>query len=149
MLEEYDVKKELYEQLLAGSALKDARDFVFMYCDYVHAVDDCIDEEKSTEQVAKTIKLAALVFNSAYWNKWKHALFILERVIYCNYFDSVIWEQKDQEEWKKRDAKVLNQSGYLMIFAVILIELGEDKLKEVSLRMREYMHKTQGHDKLN
>lgn len=141
----YNAEKELFN-ILEGH--KDARDFVFMYCQYVHAIDDCVDEERSTEQTARTIKLAALVFNSAYWNKWKQTLYVLERVIYCNYFDSVEWE-KSNEAWKRRDAKVLNQSGYLMIFAVILIELGEDKLKEVSLRMREYMHKTQGHHELD
>lgn len=141
----YDAKVELFN-ILEGH--KDARDFVAMYCEYAHAIDDCVDEEQSVEQTAKTIKLAAQVFNSAYWSKWKQALYVLERMIYCNYFDSVKWE-KSEEEWKNRDAKVLNQSGYLMIFAVILIELGEDKLKEVSLRIREYMHKTQGHHELD
>lgn len=123
---------------------KDAFYFLCQYVQYIHCIDDCVDEPNAGERTITLTELAAKTFNSPYWLKYQQNLIIVERLVHNAYFDSVVWENS-QEEWKKRDAKVLNQRGYDMIFAVMLIEFGEDKLREFSSRFREYSHKNQGH----
>lgn len=123
-----------------------AFNFLCKYIEYIHCIDDCDDEAKDLKRNAKLTRLAFEVFNHDYWTKWRQSLMIVERLIHNAYRDSVIWEQ--ESIWKRRDAKVLNQRGYDMLFAIILIEFGEDKLEEFSLQFREYSHKLQGHHEL-
>lgn len=122
--------------------------FLGKYIEYIHAIDDCIDEAKNPSTILKTAELASVVFNSPYWKQWSSALYLIERLAYNSYHDSVQWEHEGAPTWKQRDAKVLNQAGYEILFAVILIEFGEDKLRDFSPRFRHYSHLNQGHDKL-
>lgn len=127
--------------------------FLGKYIEYIHSIDDCIDENRDSFVILKTAELAAVVFNTPYWKQWSSALYLVERLAFNSYHDSVRWENvtvdKDQINWMLRDSKVLNQAGYEILFAVILIEFGEDKLREFSPRFREYSHLNQGHDKLS
>jgi hypothetical protein len=116
-----------------------AFDWLTKYLEYVQVVDDCVDEPKDSNSVRDLTKLASLVFNHNYWVQYRANLLLLERITHCTYFDAVIWEQAN-EEWKRRDARVLTHCGLNMLYAVILIEFGEDKLAEVSLKHREFAH---------
>lgn len=122
--------------------------FVCKYIEYIHLIDDVVDEEKNTETVLRMTQKAFEVFNHDYWLKWRQSLLIVERLVHNVYRDSTNWENSP-EEWKKRDAKVMNQRGYDVLFAVILIEFGEDKLNEFSLLFREYSHKNQNHHEID
>lgn len=113
--------------------------FLCFYLDYVHMVDDLVDEPKNTELIRQCSKQAAVVFNCDYWKQHSNALYLIDRITHNTYFDAVIWEHAE-EEWKRRDARALNHCGYNMLFAVILIEFGEQKLQDVSLKFREYSH---------
>lgn len=124
-----------------------AFNFLCKYIEYIHLIDDCVDEEKDIKRIKKLTQLAFEVFNHEYWLKWRLSLVVVERLAHNVYYDSVLWEN-EKEEWKKRDAKVMNQRGYDILFAIILIEFGEDKLNEFSLQFREYSHLNQEHDKL-
>lgn len=119
---------------------EDAVNFVVAYGNYIEIIDDLVDEVKDKDRVRKVGEQAALVFNLPYWKKWGHALYYVERIIHNTYFDSVCWEESE-EEWKRRDAKCLSHCGYNMLFAIILVEFGEKKLQELSLRFREHAHK--------
>lgn len=138
------MNKEI-EEMFAGR--KDAWFFLTTYIQYIHCIDDNIDEEKCRDRILQHTKLAAVLFNSDYWKKYQGNLVLVERLIFNAYRDSVEWENSEVG-WKIRDSKVLNQLGYNMIFAIILIEFGEDKLNEFSLKFREWSHLNQGHDKL-
>lgn len=117
----------------------EACEYLHLYGQYIELVDDLVDEEPQVDRVQEATKYAALIGNCSYWNKWKGYLYLVERLIHNTYFDSVIWE-KSNTDWKRKDAKCLSHVGYNMLFAVILIEFGEDKLREYSIRFREHAH---------
>ncbi len=122
-----------------------ALEFLGFYIDYCHMIDDLVDEEKNIELVRQTSKQAAIVFNCDYWKQYSANLYLVDRITHNTYFDSVTWEKSD-EEWKRRDARALNHCGYNMMFAIILIEFGEKKLQEISIKYREFAHYKQMKD---
>lgn len=124
-----------------------AFNFLCKYIEYIHLIDDIVDEDKCIDRILQTTQKAFEVFNHDYWIKYRLSLMLVERLVHNAYRDSTRWEIEDIE-WKKRDAKVLNQRGYDMLFAIIMIEFGEDKLNEFSLLFREYSHTNQGHNEL-
>lgn len=141
-MKQYPLQEEIIEMF---KDKQEALSFLSKYVLYIHAVDDCIDE--GIQHVKNTTQLAFEVFNHSYWLKWRQSFALVERLIHNAYFDSLKWE-KSGEKWKERDAKVLNQRGYDMLFAIILIEFGEEKLSEFSYKFREFSHLNQGHAEL-
>jgi len=132
--------KQLLTELTELFADKpEAYEFLKLYGDYGEIVDDVIDEERNLDTIETAARLCHAVNNCAYWNKWKHCLFLVERLVHNTYFDSVKWE-KSNANWKRRDAKCLSHCGYNMLFAVILLEFGEETLNKFSLRFREHAH---------
>lgn len=142
LIEQFPLQKEIVEMFKDRPV---ALSFLGKCIQYYHAIDDVVDEGNQHIQV--TTRLAFEVFNHAYWIQWRQSLTIVERLIHNAFYDSTVWESST-EEWKKRDAKVLNQRGYDMLFAVILIEFGEDTLDKFSNKFREFSHVNQGHDKI-
>lgn len=143
-IKEDSLKKEL-EKLFEGH--EQALLFVRMYANYCELIDDMVDEQKSIESVHKVTQYAAVLFNCDYWKKWGHALYLVDRINHHTYFDAVEWEKSD-EEWKRRDARVLSHCGYNMLFAVILIEFNEAILDKISLRFRTHAHENHIKDKI-
>lgn len=121
--------------------------FLCFYLDYVHMVDDLVDEVKNVELIRQCSKQAAIVFNCDYWINHQRELYLVDRITHNTYFDAVKWEHSE-EEWKRRDARALNHCGYNMLFAVILIEFGEQKLQDVSIKFREFSHAKHLGDKI-
>lgn len=126
----------------------DALQFICVYAEYVHCIDDCVDEIKSVSRIQELTRLAAFVFNSNFWIKHREHLIVVEKLIHNAYYDSVLWE-KSEDKWKVRDSKVMNQRGYDMLLAVVWIEFGDTVLSEFSKRFREYSHMAQGHHELD
>lgn len=130
----------------------DALFFINHYCSYCHLVDDIQDNESTTETLRIIGNLATIVYNCNYWRKYSQTLLLVDVLIQNTYFDSVKWEKSSGEStilsWKQRDARVMSRCGYNMIFAVIYLEFGSEKLNELSLQFREETHLKQGHDKL-
>lgn len=117
----------------------EAYHFLCICFDYQHHVDDMVDQDKPFS-LRETTSLAAVMFNHSYWKKWGERLYLVERLVHNTYFDSVEWEQDGLHKWKRKDARVLGNCGYNMLFAVILIEFGENALTQFSLKFREYVH---------
>lgn len=117
----------------------DAAEFIHMYGTYCEVMDDLVDEEPSVDRIELSGRLRMQLSGCAYWQKHVAHLWLVERLIHNTYFDSVRWEKSD-EEWKRRDAKVLSHAAYNMLFSVILLEFGYEKLAEISLRFREHAH---------
>jgi hypothetical protein len=140
-------KSVLAEVELMFAERKEALAFLKNYVDYIHAVDDLVDEPKDTNAIRHCSTLAAVVFSSDYWVRNKNYLYIVDRLTHNTYFDAVIWEHSP-EEWKRRDARALNHCGYNMLFAVVLIEFGEVVLQKFSIKFREYSHLKHINDKI-
>jgi len=133
--------QELYKEY--ETLFKDkpeAWDFIKLSNYYFECVDDCVDEEKDIKRLRKLTAYAGMFYNHSYWLKYGQTLYPIERLIHCQYFDSVDWESS-AEPWKKRDSKALSHPSVNLVFAVILIEFGQDKLDEFSSKFREHAHR--------
>ncbi len=114
-----------------------ALDFLRLYAEHCALVDDLVDEPGNPTTVEKAARLAYAVNNCAYWLKYRHCLYLVDRVIHNTYFDSVKWESAS-EEWKRRDAKCMSHCAINMILAVMVLEFGEELMQHYSIRLREY-----------
>lgn len=127
-----------YEEMFKGH--EEAWEYLKLSCEYYETVDDEMDEPFDEERKRKLTSLAACVYNTTYWRKYGQMLYLVDRIIHCQYFDSAMWERSD-EPWKKRDSKALSHAAVNMVFAVILLEFGQDTLDKFSLKFREHAHK--------
>lgn len=100
---------------------QEAKLFIGAYTEYVHAIDDLVDEDKNVTKIDRTTDLASRIFNSNYWIKNRDQLYLIEQLIHVFYFVSVEWETSE-ELWKQRDARVISHMGYAMFLAVLLLE---------------------------
>lgn len=134
------VNKELLKEITELLKDKpDAVEFLYLYGEYGELLDDVVDESPEILRAQRVDEYVIKLNNCKYWQQHMQYLWVVRWLVHNSYFDSVKWEHSDVE-WKRRDAKCLSHSGYLMLFAVILIEFGIDKLNEISLRFREHAH---------
>lgn len=117
----------------------DAINFACLYNDYIHAVDDVIDENGSYREVLKVTSLAACVFTMPFWRQYGSQLLLVDQLNNNQYADSVEWENSDKQ-WMLSDSKCLSHAGYNMFFAVIILLKGYDILRKISPRWRERAH---------
>ena len=138
--------KELLKELaILFEGRPDVLHFLYLYGEYCECMDDLVDEGNSPERVDKSGQLRMELGQTTYWLKHSHYLWLVERLIHNTYFDTVKWEGAE-EEWKRRDAKALSHCAYNMLFSVILLEFGYDKLRELSERFRTHAHERHLHD---
>ena len=119
----------------------EAAAFVVEYRNYIHQIDDLIDSPNrpTEEELLKTFAQAGALFSMPFWIHHGQLLAVLEQVINNTYCDSVAWEH-DTTPWKKLDAGVLRHAGIDMFYAVLLLTVGREKLREVSAEFREQTH---------
>ena len=114
-------------------------EFLNLYASYGEVVDDLVDDPGNSFNVQKADELSVKIGECVYWKTHQQYLWCIRWIIHNQYFDSVKLEAST-EYWKRRDAKVLSHAGSMMLFAVILIEFGIDKLNEISMEFREHMY---------
>lgn len=138
--------KELLEEIsLLFSDKPEATEYLYLYGELYgelcEVMDDLADEvDRRTENVEKAGLLRCKLSTCKYWlQNWQH-LWMVERLIHHQYTDVMKWE-KSEVEWQRRDAKALSHCAYLMFYAVVQLEFGDEKLQELSLRFREHAHK--------
>lgn len=130
--------KELNEILIERP---EAFEFVVLYRNYIHLIDDIVDEKEFQNSV-KLLELQALAsrtFTCNFWIRHGQKLIVTEQLINNSFADSVHWE-KSETEWKRRDANVLRHAGLDMFFAVLLVEFGYNVMRSFSARFREQCH---------
>jgi G:T-mismatch repair DNA endonuclease (very short patch repair protein) len=132
-------KQLLIELTELLSTRPEAVEFLHLYGNYGELVDDLVDEPGNPKIVEEADKLSIQISQCAYWQKHQQHLWVVRWLVHNTYFDTVKWESAS-EEWKRRDAKALSHCGYMMLFAVILLEFGIDTLNKFSLRFREHAH---------
>jgi len=124
------------------------RRFVILYNQYVHAIDDIIDEENKRndpEFILNAFAIANELFSCKFYRDNAHILQPIEFMANNTYADSVAWEKSD-EKWKQESARTLRHSGLDVFFAAFCICCGRDKLREISSDMREFTTKSQLND---
>jgi hypothetical protein len=115
----------------------DALAWICAYGIYCHAIDDIIDGDKTdSEHVLKTFELAAVIYMNDFCRQYAHILYPLVIMASNTYRDSVILE-KAEEEWKRKVADALRQTGNEVVLAVIEIAGGVEARREASLELRE------------
>lgn len=113
--------------------------WITRYGNYIEAIDDLVDEEKSVKRIRDTVTLANLVFCDSYWLENAVQLRVVELLINNEYFDSEVWAAGN-ERWKRVAGKVLSHTGLNMLLGVIIIEFGPEVAAEISLTLREESH---------
>lgn len=136
---------EEYESMFKGH--EEAWDFIKLSNAYFELIDDLVDEPKELGRIERLTALAGLFYNHSYWLRHRTTLWIVERLIRCQYLDSVKWEHSD-EQWKREHAKILSHPSVNIVFTVILIEFGQHVLDNFSARFRENAHRLHLGDKI-
>lgn len=118
-----------------------ATQFVLMWTDYVHYIDDLVDGdvELNPENIIGLAAKAITIHSTEFFRQYAHILSVVELLINSAYADSVVWE-KSTEEWKKIASDTIRHEGLNMFFTVVMIIAGRDKMRSISARMREYTH---------
>lgn len=128
------------------SPFPEAYEFAKKYKDYVHILDDLVDEDKGTEKILIAASKASELFTMPFWRQFGPSLIVLEQVINNTYADSVEWEN-DALEFKRRDSMVLRHAGIEMFFAIILLTAGRESLRKISSRFRAQCHELHMNEK--
>ena len=115
-----------------------AKSFVLEYTQYVHMIDDLIDEGiKSHENLISVFYKASQVFSNDFYRRYCHMLFTVNALITNTYSDIVRWE-KSEVNWKVSYADSARHCALDMFYAVILILGGMETLRNISIRFREH-----------
>lgn len=117
-----------------------AVEFLVLYNEYIHKVDDLIDDNGSFRDILKVTSMASALYTMPFWVEHGSKLLLVDQLINNQYADSVEWESS-KEEWMQQDSKCLCHSGYNMNFAVILMIKGYDSLRKISSKWRERAHR--------
>ena len=144
--EESKINHKLMAELqVALTPFPEALSFAIGYKKYIHALDDLIDSPNrpTSEEILAVAALASAVFSLPFWIENHAELLLVEQLINNTYADSVLWESSEIA-YKKTSADTLRHAGLDMFFAVILIKLGRNKLREFSPQFRTQCHELQG-----
>lgn len=131
-------QKEFIEQackLLAHNP--EAIDFIKAHNDFVHIVDDVVDEEMIPLDKAEAFRAAWSYYHHPYYLKHIGNLSMLALINHIFYQTSVLWE-KDTDPVKVTAAGTLRHNSIGMLFAVIAIECGAATANRVAADFFEH-----------
>jgi len=134
------INKELMSKLQeALCPFPEAIEFALAYRNLIHAIDDLVDDPNrpTSEALLKVFAQASAVYSLPFWKVNCDKLLIIEQLINNTYADSVLWENDAVVEHKRVASDTLRHTGLDMFFAIILITLGRDKLREFSAPFRQ------------
>lgn len=114
----------------------EAVDFLNRWSNYVHAIDDIIDENKSPEFIVSTFARSIEIHTHPFWLKNLAALRQVELHANNIYADTVNCEKSD-EPWKKHFADWGRHGATEMVLAVAGIVGGYEHMRAISLEMRK------------
>lgn len=117
-----------------------ASNFIQLYSDYVHKLDDLIDEQsckEDSEFILELNDLSNVLFSHPFYIANIQSLQILMFVITNEFADSIHWE-KSGVKWKIEAAGTLRHAAIMVFYAVILICCGRKELRKISLEFREH-----------
>lgn len=131
-----------------ASGNEQAADFLFLWRQYVHQIDDLIDGDlQGPEGMLNTFMMAAFVYTHPFF--LAHLQELRQIAVNCTnaYADSVAWEKKDG--WQKEFADHYRHFGVEMVLAVAGMCGGYNHMREVSPVLREMCWKEHHDEKGN
>ncbi len=123
----------------------DAAQFLLLYRDYCHAIDDIIDipeRRNDNEFILYTFNMAHDIFSCAFYQENVGELYSVVKIIHNLYADSVKWETSDIQ-WQKQVSDVTRNCANIMISTVVRIVvrkeekspwLGYEAMRDISSR---------------
>jgi hypothetical protein len=132
--------RRFYRSACGGN--EEAVEFLSIWNDYTHQVDDVIDNDDwSPESLLECFYAACRVYSHPFYRRNSVQLQIPAVLATNSYADSVKWE-KAREQWKRDWASVIRH-GSEMTFAVFALCGGCDSLRQYS---RAYLAVCYTHD---
>lgn len=113
--------------------------WLMMFNDLAHRVDDLIDEDKNPELIMATMALSRKVFTHPVYLRFADILDVVDEVINAVYYVSVKWE-KSNETWKQLHSDVLRHTGYNMFFSIVYLYCGRQALADIIEDFITYSH---------
>lgn len=114
--------------------------FLEIYNQYVHCIDDLVDEaafRNDPENILRMANLASACFSTDFWRQNAHILLPIEQMANNTYADSIVWERSPDEK-KKVAADTLRHSGLDIYLKTVEICCGREALRELSPLIREH-----------
>lgn len=128
---------ELKETLWVCNGNAAAGDFLRLWRDYVHAIDDIVDgDADDNEAVLGTFQKAIWVYSHPFY--LENLVALRQLAVNCTnaYADSVAWEQSEVG-WQRNFADHYRHFGAEMVLAIASICGGYAHMREVSKVLRE------------
>lgn len=114
---------------------QEAIGFLLLWREYVHAIDDIIDGDRTgPEHILATFALAATLYSHPYYLRNIAALRALVYSITNSYADSVAWEKEGG--WRKEWADHNRHAGAEMVLAVAQLCGGYGHMRTLSPELR-------------
>lgn len=114
---------------------QEAIEFLFLWREYVHRIDDIIDEKKDFEFILTTFASAVMLYSHPFYIK--NLLALRQQVINITsaYADSVKWENSTID-WQKNFADHYRHVGAEMLIAVASIVGGYENARSIATELR-------------
>lgn len=126
--------------ILASNGNSQALLFMVLWHEYLHEIDDLIDNHiTDAQKFLRCLASANRVYSTDFYRANAPALGMIVQTVTNTYADSVLWEKEDVE-WKRQWADVTRHCGLEMIFAVANLTGGYDLMRSISLQLKEYAY---------
>jgi len=124
-----------------------AMEFIALWAEYCHAIDDIVDQENTcAEHIIRTCgPLPVMLCTHPFFVRTPMHAVALRQVMLLvanAYADSVAWE-RSASDWQRNHSDVLRHAGNEMIFAVAQICGGYEHARKISLEQRTVCHLNQ------
>jgi hypothetical protein len=124
----------LLERICCGE--REAMEWLTLWSEYVHAIDDIVDKERDgVEDVLRTFARAVMLYSHPFYLKNLAALRAVVLVIGNLYADSVGWE-KSLVAWQRNWSDHNRHAGMEMVIAVAQICGGYEHGRAISEEQR-------------
>lgn len=124
-----------------------AIDLIFTYEEYIHLIDDLVDDDKpaNCQNILQLTALAARVYTNPFFVKYAGYLSIVDVLINSTYEDSVKWEHSS-DPYLVGHADALRHCGIMMLETILFITCSRDKARQLISFMRERAHRMHKND---
>ena len=121
-----------------------ALSFIKLHNDFVHAVDDVVDENWTPEKKCEAFLKVWEYYNHPYYVSHPE-LKIVGMLNHIDYQNSVRWE-KHEDKVLRDAANILRHASIQMLYAVVAIECGVADANAIAADFREYTIRKHSND---
>lgn len=133
--EQEKAAKLLYRQAANGDV--EALNFLLLFHDYAHRIDDFIDESKrDPEELLAILAYANILYSTPFYSRNAGRLHLVVAGLTNAFGDSLAWAG-NTETWKSEWADKLRFAGNDMVLAIAMICGGFKHMRELSPMTKE------------